>query len=365
MGGPALWSVGADYLTDGQQARLRRPARPRRCRQAALVVSPARSLLLGAPTDWSDPSGAHPGPGRDAVDRPVGAAGDAEGTGRRLRRAALFPKFSARRSKPAVPGRRLRFGVSARAKNIDAAKDYVKWLWVDQTDYQEDFALSYGFHIPARKSLAAKADKLQSRRRGRRGELNQNYGHAATRPGPRRSGRRVQRRAQQHHQERSRRRRRDGKGDQDRQRRAGPRAEVVCPGDDPPGHGPRHRCTAVAGGAEPQPVVLGVRRPLRARPADLRLPADPLERVSSASSTPATRSRRPTSSGSATTATCSPTTAFLSSLGTFIVFAVFIVPRRSRCRWGWRCWSTGCGSPRRSSGRSSSCRPRVRTSWRR
>ena len=52
--------------------------------------------------------------------------------------------------------------VSAKSKNVDAAKEFVKWLWVDQTDKQLDFAQSYGFHIPARKSLAAKADKLKS-----------------------------------------------------------------------------------------------------------------------------------------------------------------------------------------------------------
>ena len=59
--------------------------------------------------------------------------------------------------------RRLGALVSAKAKNVDAAKEYVKWLWIDQTQYQEDFDLSYGFHIPPRKRLAAKATKLQSR----------------------------------------------------------------------------------------------------------------------------------------------------------------------------------------------------------
>jgi multiple sugar transport system substrate-binding protein len=37
----------------------------------------------------------------------------------------------------------------------------VKWLWVERTDYQKDFALSYGFHIPARRSLAAEAAPLR------------------------------------------------------------------------------------------------------------------------------------------------------------------------------------------------------------
>lgn len=38
----------------------------------------------------------------------------------------------------------------------------MKWLWVDQTGRQLDFAQSFGFHIPARQSVAAQADKLKS-----------------------------------------------------------------------------------------------------------------------------------------------------------------------------------------------------------
>jgi multiple sugar transport system substrate-binding protein len=52
--------------------------------------------------------------------------------------------------------------VSAKSSNVDAAKAFVKWLWIDNTKDQEDFNLSYGFHIPPRKSLAATAAKLQS-----------------------------------------------------------------------------------------------------------------------------------------------------------------------------------------------------------
>lgn len=52
--------------------------------------------------------------------------------------------------------------VSAKAKDVDAAKAFVKWLWIEQTKLQEDWCTSYGFHIPPRKSLAAKATKLQS-----------------------------------------------------------------------------------------------------------------------------------------------------------------------------------------------------------
>ena len=35
----------------------------------------------------------------------------------------------------------------------------MKWLWVDNTDAQMEFALDYGFHIPARTSLAEAAER--------------------------------------------------------------------------------------------------------------------------------------------------------------------------------------------------------------
>lgn len=52
--------------------------------------------------------------------------------------------------------------VSARSKRTAEAKAFATWLWVDRADFQQDFALSYGFHIPARISLAKKARQLQS-----------------------------------------------------------------------------------------------------------------------------------------------------------------------------------------------------------
>ena len=44
---------------------------------------------------------------------------------------------------------------------MDAAKAYVKWLWIDNTKDQEDFNFSYGFHIPPR-SAGGQGDKLKT-----------------------------------------------------------------------------------------------------------------------------------------------------------------------------------------------------------
>jgi len=117
-------------------------------------------LLLGSPTDWSDPGAfvnelvAMQWTGLWTLPAVTAKFGDDVGV-------LPFPKDGPA-GKASVPVGDWNQIVSAKAKDVDAAKAYVKWLWVDRTEDQLDFAQSYGFHIPPRKSVAAKADKLQT-----------------------------------------------------------------------------------------------------------------------------------------------------------------------------------------------------------
>jgi multiple sugar transport system substrate-binding protein len=52
--------------------------------------------------------------------------------------------------------------VAGASKNIEEATAFVKWLWIDQTEYQQDWALSYGFHIPPITEAAEAAEQLKS-----------------------------------------------------------------------------------------------------------------------------------------------------------------------------------------------------------
>ena len=61
---------------------------------------------------------------------------------------------------PSVPVGAYGCCVSARASDIEAARDFARWLWVEKTEHQLDFATSYGVHIPARLSLVPEADVL-------------------------------------------------------------------------------------------------------------------------------------------------------------------------------------------------------------
>jgi multiple sugar transport system substrate-binding protein len=159
LGGPVLWSAGADYLTeDGQFGFDTEPVYAAMTKLQELFDSD--SLLLGAPTDWFDPgafineltaiqlTGLWTIP--QITDSPIGDDFD----------VMAWPALDATTGSPSVPIGAFSSTVSARSVDVEASKAFVQWLWVDQTDYQLEFATAYGFHIPARNSLAAEADVL-------------------------------------------------------------------------------------------------------------------------------------------------------------------------------------------------------------
>ncbi|NEA31083.1 sugar ABC transporter substrate-binding protein [Streptomyces sp. SID13031] len=160
LGGPALWSAGLDYLKEDNTFGFDDPAAFESLRKLRELFT-SKALLLGAPTDWSDPSAFTQGltamqfTGLWTFPLIQKAFPDDFG-------ALPWPKLNSTTGAPSVTVGAYGSAVSAKSKNVDAAKKFVKWLWVDQTDKQLDFAQSYGFHIPARKSLAAKAEKLKS-----------------------------------------------------------------------------------------------------------------------------------------------------------------------------------------------------------
>ena len=177
MGGPAIWSVGSDYLVSGKPNF----SDPNLAQALSGLhdLFTSGSLLLGAPADWSDPSALTQGltamqwTGLWTLPVLQKALGDDFGV-------LPWPKFSASVGAPSVPIGAYGSAVSAKSKNPDAAKAFIKYLWVDNTADQLDFAQSYGFHIPARKSVAAKADKLKTGVAADAVSITQKYGKAQT-----------------------------------------------------------------------------------------------------------------------------------------------------------------------------------------
>ncbi|QEU94522.1 ABC transporter substrate-binding protein [Streptomyces kanamyceticus] len=153
-----LYAAGLSSVTEDGEVGFDDPAAARTLGKLRQLYAD-KSLLLGAPSDWSDPSAFTQGLtamqwcGLWALPAVKKALGDDFGV-------LALPADGAD-GKPSLPVGSYAAAVSARGGHRKEAKDFVKWLWIDRTDYQEDFALSYGFHIPARLSLAKKADKLK------------------------------------------------------------------------------------------------------------------------------------------------------------------------------------------------------------
>lgn len=158
--GQILWSVGHDFLTADHKVDFIHPEVDKSfLKLRELFLS--KTILLGAPTDWWDPSSFTQGLaamqwcGLWAMPGIKKTIGDDFGV-------VAWPAYSSTVGKPSTFAGGWTAEVSAKAQDVEAAKAFVKWLWIDNTKDQEDFNLSYGFHIPPRKSLAASAEKLKS-----------------------------------------------------------------------------------------------------------------------------------------------------------------------------------------------------------
>lgn len=117
-------------------------------------------LLLGAPTDWFDPSAFNQGltamawGGLWAMPATQKALGKDFGV-------MPWPKFGSK-GKPATFLGGWAEMVNGKSKHIAEAKKFVQWLWIQNKADITDFNLSYGFHVPPRKSVASHATKLKS-----------------------------------------------------------------------------------------------------------------------------------------------------------------------------------------------------------
>jgi multiple sugar transport system substrate-binding protein len=154
-----LWTAGTASLTPDNEVGFTTPEAKDSLRKLQELAGTG-SLLLGAPTDWWDPSAftqelaAMQWCGLWAMPKILEAFGDDVGI-------VPWPALSTTVGKPATFLGGWVSMVSAKARDVELAKDYTKWLWIDNTEAQKDFNLSYGFHIPPRKSLASGAEQLR------------------------------------------------------------------------------------------------------------------------------------------------------------------------------------------------------------
>ncbi len=170
----APWGAGADFIKDD---KITFDVDGTANAYSKLVeLNNSGALLIDAPTFWWDPSAFTQGlaamqwTGLWAMPGIAKALGDDFGV-------VPWPALNASVQPSTFFGGWSQM-VYGKGKNIDAAKQYVKYLWIDNTAVQSDWCVGYGFHVPPRASTTAKTTKLQSGPAAQAVEYLNKYGHA-------------------------------------------------------------------------------------------------------------------------------------------------------------------------------------------
>ncbi len=156
--GPMLWSAGLDYLKPGNHEVGFDDPRAATALSKLHTLNANGSLLLGAPADWQDPAALVDGlcamqwTPLANLPKIQSAFGDDFGV-------LPFPRLDPGGA-PSVPVSASGAMVNARSAHVTEAKTFTKWLWVDNTNDQLEFATKFGFHVPARHSLIDRAASL-------------------------------------------------------------------------------------------------------------------------------------------------------------------------------------------------------------
>jgi multiple sugar transport system substrate-binding protein len=172
-----VWSTGAELLNADNTQVTYNTARIAAAYEKLYELNTSGGVLPSAPTDWTDSTTFQQGLvamqwcGLWAMPLikagPVGDDFD----------VFPFPAFDAQGTPATIDGGWAEL-VSAKSKNVQAAKDYVKWLWITNTAIQTDWNVGYGFHIPPRISASAAAAKLKTGQAANAVDILNKYGHA-------------------------------------------------------------------------------------------------------------------------------------------------------------------------------------------
>lgn len=160
LGLPLMWSTGLSELNaENTKSTFNDPALYAAI-AAFKTLFDSPGMLKSASADWSDASpfingeAAMQWGGLWDLTKVLDAHGDDVGV-------CPFPAAGPT-GKQVVPFGAFSACVSAKSANMAAAKNYVKWLWVDSEEKQVEFSNGFGVHIPAKPALFSKATKVAS-----------------------------------------------------------------------------------------------------------------------------------------------------------------------------------------------------------
>lgn len=155
-----LWSSGSDFFdSSGKKIAFASP-------EAIAAIGGLKQLhdtgglLQGYPTDWSDPGAiansatAMQWGGLWSLPDIKKSLGDDFGV-------VAWPKFGDSGKQVSRVGGWYQLA-NAKSANLEAAKKFINWLWIQQADLQKEWCVKYGFHIPARKEVAAQTTEFST-----------------------------------------------------------------------------------------------------------------------------------------------------------------------------------------------------------
>lgn len=155
------WAAGLSFVDDTPAVAFD-PAEVGAVYEKVRDLNKAGSLLIGSPTDWWDPS---------ALTQGLAAM---QWTGLWAMpgiRAEIEEDFNVSQFPPIDIGNGaatystfwggwIQF-VNGQGSHKEESLTYCNWQWIENTDWQNEWASAYGFHVPPRKSAAAANEKLK------------------------------------------------------------------------------------------------------------------------------------------------------------------------------------------------------------
>jgi multiple sugar transport system substrate-binding protein len=156
------WAAGVKYIDENNKITFNTPQLVEAWTKAKDFTN-SGSLLVGSPTDWWDPSAFAQGlcamcwGGLWMMPEVQRLLGDDFTVTQWLPVATAGGKPTA----STFWGGWHTF-VNGNGKNIPQSKELLKWQWIDNTAWQNEWASAYGFHVPPRKSAATANAKFTS-----------------------------------------------------------------------------------------------------------------------------------------------------------------------------------------------------------
>ena len=156
----ALWSAGSELMDATTNQVTFNNERTALAYAKVKEINDSGALLVGAATDWWDPSAFINGEaamqwtGLWAMPGIIDGLGDDFGV-------VPWPALDAEGTPATFWGGWSEL-VNGKTENMAESKSLARWLWLENTEIQQDWALSYGFHVPPRISAAAAAEPLKT-----------------------------------------------------------------------------------------------------------------------------------------------------------------------------------------------------------